>query len=78
MPSPDRDTLVEIAEEYSRTEELFDRRIEKIWEEVNEDDKKELDRVIFDLIGVDEELVSELQDRTVELVQARKEKANSS
>jgi len=77
MPIPDSDTLTEIADSYGDTSDLFSRKIEKIWDEVDKEDKERLDRVVFDEIGIDPSLAEELQKRTVELVQARKKRANS-
>ena len=77
MPVPDSEILERIAESYGDTSELFDRKIEKIWDEVEKEDKQRLDQVVFDEIGIEPSLAEELQERTVELVRARQERANS-
>jgi len=76
MPCPDSETLERIAESYGNTSNLFDRKVEKIWDEVVKDDKKRLDQVVFDEIGIEPSLAEELQERTVDLVRARQERAN--
>lgn len=77
MPVPDPETLERIAESYGDTSDLFDRKIEKIWDEVEKEDKQRLDQVVFDEIGIEPSLAEELQERTVDLVRARQERANS-
>jgi hypothetical protein len=77
MPVPEPETLEQIAESYGDTSDLFDRKIEKIWDEVEKDDKQRLDQVVFDEIGIEPSLAEELQERTVDLVRARQERANS-
>ena len=77
MPVPDPETLEQIAESYGDTSDLFDRKIDKIWDEIEKEDKQRLDQVVFDEIGIDPSLVEELQERTVDLVRARQKRANS-
>lgn len=77
MPCPDKATLVEIAEEFEERDDLFEREIEKVWDEVEKEDKQQLDKIVFEKIGASPDIVEELQKRTVELVRQRKERAES-
>lgn len=77
MPCPTRGFLPQIRKAYGDAEDLLNRQIGDIWDEADHKDKKKLDEVVLEVLGIDPDKAEELQEETVALVRARQERAQS-